>query len=132
MVIIMIGLAFGILNTMLMAVFERTRELGMLLALGMNRLRVFSMIIFETFALAVIGSILGILLGYGFLRWLMRVGINMGEGMMEFGYEPMVYPVMDVAYFINITLLVFSLSILAALYPAFKAIRLVPAVAVRK
>lgn len=132
MIIIMLGLGFGILNTMLMAVFERTRELGMLLALGMNKFKVFAMIILETISLAVSGAVLGMILGFWLIRWLGNTGIFMGEGMVEFGYEPMVYPIMDNAAFVNVTLIVFIIAVLASIYPALKAVGLVPAEAVRK
>lgn len=132
MIIIMLGLGFGILNTMLMAVFERTRELGMLLALGMNKMKVFVMIIFETVSLAASGALLGIILGFLLIYWLSDIGIFMGEGMVEFGYEPMVYPVIDNVAFINVTIIVFIIAVLASVYPALKAIGLVPAEAVRK
>jgi putative ABC transport system permease protein len=61
--IILLALSFGIINTMLMAVLERTREIGMLLALGMNRLKVFAMIVLETFFLVLAGCPVGYAIG---------------------------------------------------------------------
>ena len=63
--IILLALCFGIINTMLMAVLERVKEIGMLMAVGMNRRRIFFMIIFESIMLTVTGGIAGILIGAG-------------------------------------------------------------------
>ena len=62
--IILFALLFGIINTMLMAVLERVKELGMLMAVGMNKIRVFIMIMLETLFLALTGCVIGIFLGY--------------------------------------------------------------------
>ncbi len=64
MIIIIIGLVFSIINTMLMAVMERTRELGMLRAIGMNKTRTFSMVMYETLFLTIVGAPAGLLLGW--------------------------------------------------------------------
>ena len=63
MIIILAALAFGIVNTMLMAVLERTREIGMLAAIGMNRKKIFAMIMTESVFLSVIGGISGMIVG---------------------------------------------------------------------
>lgn len=132
MIIIMLGLGFGILNTMLMAVFERTREIGMLLALGMNKTKVFGLVMLETLIVAMSGAGIGMALGYTLTLWLRKTGVNLGDGMAEFGYDSFVRPAMDASTMINIGLLVFIIALLAAIYPSLKAIRLVPAEAVRK
>ncbi len=62
--IIMLALAFGIINTMLMTILERTKELGMLMAIGMNRRRIFKMIMLETIFLTIVGAVAGMLLGW--------------------------------------------------------------------
>ena len=62
--IIMLALIFGIINTMLMAVLERTKEFGMLMAVGMRRFSVFKMIIFETLILVMTAAPVGMLLGF--------------------------------------------------------------------
>jgi ABC-type lipoprotein release transport system permease subunit len=61
-VIILLALGFGIVNTMLMVVLERVRELGMLMAVGMNRSRVFRMIMLETIFLSITGAIMGMII----------------------------------------------------------------------
>ena len=59
MIIILGALGFGIVNTMLMVVLERTKELGMLMAIGMNKRKVFFMIMLETLFLALVGAVFG-------------------------------------------------------------------------
>ncbi|MEX0779986.1 MAG: FtsX-like permease family protein [Balneolales bacterium] len=135
MIIILLALAFGILNTMLMAIFERSRELGMLLAIGMNKVRVFLMITLETVLLTLTGAVIGMALGLITIRYLSSEGLNLesvgGSSLEEFGYAAIVYPVLGTQSFFVITLLVIFTALIAAVYPAIKALRLKPAEAVR-
>jgi ABC-type lipoprotein release transport system permease subunit len=133
--IVMLALIFGIINTMLMAVLERIRELGMLMAIGMNKLWVFSMIMFETFFLAVIGAPLGMLVGYGSIKILEDTGIDLSlwaSGLKEFGLETVIYPDVDSDVFIVLGVGIAITAVIAAIYPAIKAIRLRPVEALRK
>jgi ABC-type lipoprotein release transport system permease subunit len=135
MIIILIGLAFGILNTMLMAVFERTRELGMLLSVGMTKGRVFSMIVLETVFLSLIGGMGGIGCGWILISVFEQKGINLSgfsDALAEFGYEAIIYPEISSVALVGITALVLLTAVLASLFPAFKALSLNPAEAVRK
>lgn len=133
--IILLALSFGIVNTMLMAVLERMREIGVLMALGMSRLRLFGMILLETLLLTVIGAPLGILLAYATVAWFANVGIDLsavaGETMKDFGYAAVIYPELPVYSVIKVLYLVFLAAILSALVPAWKAIRLRPVEAIR-
>ena len=127
--IIMIALIFGIINTMLMAVLERYRELGMLMAIGMNKGRVYLMIVIETVFLSLVGGPLGILLGLLTMNWLGVQGIDLSaysEGLREFGYSSILYPYIENWTYIYVTVGVIITALLGALYPAFKAIRLNP------
>jgi ABC-type lipoprotein release transport system permease subunit len=95
LVILMVALAFGIVNTMLMAVLERERELGMLMAIGMNRQRIFSMILMETVFLSLVGGPIGCLLGYATVSWLGEAGIDLSawtKGLQQYGYSTRLYP----------------------------------------
>lgn len=133
--VIMIGLAFGLLNTMLMAVFERTKELGMLMAIGMNKTRIFSLIVLETMALSLTGTFVGMLLAYLSIAFTQSNGIDLSafsDVMKEIGFENMIYPEMNWAFFSVVPFIVFFTALLAAIYPAFKALSLNPADAVRK
>jgi ABC-type lipoprotein release transport system permease subunit len=136
MAVIMLALAFGILNTMLMAIFERMRELGMLLAIGMNKLRVFLMIMTESVILTLTGASAGLILAWFTLGYLGEKGIDMtamgGDAMAEFGYDAVVYPIAYTNDYITTIILVVITAILAAVYPAIKALRLNPGEVVRE
>lgn len=134
-IIFMLALIFGIINTMLMAVLERVRELGMLMAIGMNRWRVFLMILYETVGLALIAAPIGFLLGWRTIAWLGRIGVDLSiysQGLKQFGMSTMVYPEIDPGYYIQILVSVGITAIVGAIYPAIKAIRLRPVEALRK
>ena len=133
--IFMLALIFGIINTMLMAVLERIKELGMLMAVGMNKIRVFLMVVLETFFISLVGAPIGMILGYFTLKYLNRVGIdlsNWSSAMEEFGMSSIVRPIADSETFITIAIAVIITAVLAAIYPALKAIRLQPVEALRK
>ncbi len=133
--IILLALAFGLLNTMLMSVFERVKELGMLMSIGMNKKRVFVMILLETIFLSLSGAASGMAASYLTLLSLKDKGINLaplGAGSLsEFGFEPVVYPQLEVSFFIFLTIMVVAAAILTGIYPALKALRLNPAEAVK-
>ena len=134
--IILLGLGFGILNTMLMSVFERTRELGMLIAVGMSKMHVFRMIMLETLFLSFTGAITGMLSGFLLISWLGTKGINLaglaGDSLAIYGYGNMIYPDLEPQFYFQTAIMVLLIAVLSALYPAFKALKLVPAEAVRK
>lgn len=132
--IILLALGFGIVNTMLMSIMERTRELGMLAAIGMNRRRIFTMIMFESVFLSLTGGLAGMALSIGLISWTGHTGIYLGSfsvGFEKMGYSSMLYPSLDALFFINITLMVIFTGIVASIYPARRALRLNPALAIR-
>ena len=134
MVIIMAALAFGIVNTMLMVVLERTKELGMLTAIGMNKRKVFSMIMLESVFLSVIGGIAGMLIAWLVIALTAKNGINFlqyAEGMEAFGYSAHVFPQINATFFLMMTVLVILTGILSSVYPAIKALKLNPVEAIR-
>ncbi len=136
LIIILFALAFGLLNTMLMTIFERTRELGVLMSVGMSKLRVFTMILLETSFLVVIGSVFGTIIGALTVALTSRRGIDLSgfgaEAMSEFGFDSVIYPTLDNMFYLNLAILVLITAILSAVYPARKALKLNPADAVRK
>lgn len=132
-VIIMFALAFGIVNTMLMAVLERVRELGVLMALGMRRSRVFLMIMIETIFLSIVGGPLGLLAGYVTISYLEKNGINLSdysEGLESLGYGDILYPNLGAMDYAQIVIGVLVTALLASIYPAWKAIRYNPVEAI--
>lgn len=132
--VIFFALAFGIINTMLMAVLERIKELGMLMAVGMNKKRVFSMIMLETIFLTLVGSIAGMILGGALIGIFGQVGLNFAsvqEGFEAFGWSAMVYPSIELNFFFGVTALVIVVAILSSIIPARKALKLNPVEAIR-
>lgn len=133
--IIMLALAFGIINTMLMAVLERQREIGMLMAVGMGRMRIFLMIMFETGFLALIGGPLGILISYLTILYFGSHGIDLSafaDGFSGMGFDSMVYTQLDSHYYVEVAIQVVVVALVAAIYPAIRALRLNPVEAIRK
>jgi ABC-type antimicrobial peptide transport system permease subunit len=112
----------GMMNTMLMSVFERTREIGVLRAVGWTRWRVIGMIIGEALVLAVIGGVIGIAMGYGVLAWAAQ--------------QPAVSNVMDDTFTLDLVVQAFATALLLGVvggsYPAFRASQLLPAEAMRR
>ena len=133
--IILLALVFGIINTMLMAVLERIKELGMLMAVGMNKGKVFSMIVLETLFLTLIGAPIGILLGHLTITYFGRVGIDLSAfstAMQEYGLSEQLFLELEPVVYYQIPIGVLITAVLAALYPAWKAIRLRPVDAIHK
>ncbi|MGZ3900644.1 MAG: ABC transporter permease [Bacteroidia bacterium] len=133
--IILLALMFGIVNTMLMAVLERQHEFGMLMAIGMNKPKVFSMVVLETIMLTSIGIPLGILLTYITVGYFNKHGIDLSvfsEGMARLGFANVIHPDLESSYYLPISLMTAGSSVLSALYPAYKALKLKPAAAIRK
>jgi putative ABC transport system permease protein len=133
--IIIIALSFGIINTMLMAILERTQELGMLRSVGMNKRRTFIMIMTETFYVTMVGAPIGLLLSWLTISWVGSVGIDLSmlsKGLEHYGFKSMIYPHLELKYYVNITLMMFFASFISAVFPATKALKLNPVEAVRK
>jgi ABC-type lipoprotein release transport system permease subunit len=133
-IIILFALLFGIINTMLMVVLERVKEIGMLMAIGMNKLRIFSMIVLETILLSFVGGIIGVFLGAAVSKFFETHKIDLsvwGEVYQDLGYDPFVYTSLDFILLVNVTILVIITGIIASLYPAYKALKNDPADALR-
>ena len=134
LIVIMLALAFGIVNTMLMAVLERKKELGMLISVGMNKRKVFWMIVWESIFLALIAGPLGIIASYLAISFFGSYGIDLSfaaEGLRSVGLESMIYPTLNSNYYIVISVLVVTTAILSCIYPALKALKLNPAETLR-
>ena len=132
--IIMLALLFGIINNMLMAVLERRRELGMLMAVGMNKRKLFLMILIETLMLGIIAGPIGILLGDVTVRVMMRIGLDLStkkDGLAELGVGSVIYPEIVPEYYLIIAMMFITTALIAALFPAYKALKLNPVAAIR-
>jgi len=133
--IIMLALCFGILNTMLMVVLERVREFGMLMAVGMNKVKVFFMVMFETIFLMLTATPIGLGLAWITVWYFSKYGLDFSgqsDGLGSMGIDPIVYPSLTYDYYPKVILLVVVAAILSAIYPAIRAVRLNPAESIRK
>jgi len=132
--IILFALAFGVINTMLMSVLERVKELGMLMAIGMNKKRVFNMIMLESIFLTLTGAVVGMIGSAIIVHILSKTGINFemwSEGFEALGYAAIVYPKVTWFNYIVITVMVIITGMISSIWPARKALRLNPVEALR-
>lgn len=136
MLIIFLALAFGIENTMLMAILERTKEVGMMLALGLDKLRLFLMVMWETVLLTLAGVPVGILVAWILIDRLNKKGMDWTrsekELMQSFGFQSIIYPEFPWERIIMIIMIVMGTALLSCLYPAARALKMQPSESIRK
>jgi putative ABC transport system permease protein len=135
MIIIVIALMFGIVNTMLMAVLERTPELGMLMAVGLSRGKAFQMIMYETIMLTLVGAPFGIALSALTVYYTGINGIDLSafaQGFEMYGMSYLIYPILNVEQYVSNALIIALAAVFAAILPSWKALRLNPVEAIRK
>ncbi len=134
MIIVLLALSFGIINSMLMAVLERKKELGMLMAVGMKKIKIFSMISFETIFLSLIAAPIGLLLSYISIQYFSTHGIdlsNFSTGLASFGIGTKIYTFLPANVYFEITALTVLIAFISSLFPARRALKLNPAEAVK-
>lgn len=127
--LIVLGItATVIVNTLIMAVFERTREIGILMAIGMKSHRIMAMFLSESALLAVGGIIMGLVIGLLVVFYFSQVGFHIGNIGYSSGFliGNTIYPLFDLNDIVNLTILTFIITLLAGLYPAWMASRLEP------
>ena len=127
--VVFIAMAFGIVNTLLMAVFERIREFGLLKALGMRPRGIVQGVLAESFFLLLLGAAAGNALGVLSVSLLAESGIDlsaMAEGLEYVGMPRVVHPQLQGGDFLLANVVVFVLGIVVSLYPAVKAARFTP------
>jgi ABC-type lipoprotein release transport system permease subunit len=132
--VLIILVAFSVLNTQLMSVMERTREFGVISALGIRPRRLAALVLLETALMALIGLGIGLFLG-----WLVSLYFNI-NGFSYPGMEQVaerynlpgeMYPSITVGTMLLGPVVVFAFCLLAALYPALRLYRLRPVAAMR-
>jgi ABC-type lipoprotein release transport system permease subunit len=133
-VVIFLALSFGLVNTLVMAVFERVREIGLMLALGMKPAMILGQIIIESMLLLSVGLLIGDVLAYASVVPL-ESGIDISvvaKGMEMFGASSMLYPKLYLKDVVLANVVVLFLGFLASLSPAWRASRYEPVEAITK
>jgi ABC-type lipoprotein release transport system permease subunit len=128
-VVVFVAMGFGIVNTTLMAVFERMREFGVLKALGMRPGRIVAIIETEAFFILIFGLVIGNVLGLLSCWALSFNGIDLSalaQGVEYAGMARIIYPVLRIQDVVDANLVVLGLGLLVSLYPAVKAARFRP------
>lgn len=133
--ILFVVVAVGITNTVLMAVMERTREFGVVMALGTRDIQVVRMVFYEACILGVAGLLIGAALGLGISQYFAVTGINLerySQGLESMpGLTGVIYPMPRADRTLLLSLVVFVTALIAAFYPAWKTARLRPVDAIR-
>ena len=129
MMIILSGLSFGVINTMLMAILERRKEIGMLMSIGMNRYKIFMMISFETIFLSLIALPFGLITSYLIVEYYSVVGIDLSvveAGLENFGVGTRLYFKVPNEEYYYVSLMVFVISIFSSIFPSIRALKINP------
>lgn len=136
-VIIFFVAALGVVNTMLMSVFERTREFGVLKAIGMARSRIFGLIVMEAAALVAVSAVVGTGLGLCVDLYMVRRGIDLssltgGFSVGGVGLQPVLHSAITAEGLLLPAFILAPICVIASMYPAVRAARLRPAVGMRE
>lgn len=132
--LLVLVVAFSILNTFLMAIFERTREFGVLMAIGTTPGRLTKVLLIESMAMTLIGIIAGILIGSLLTLYFQTHGIDFSGSadlLSQFGISGRMYPKLSWLSAVSGPLAVLVITFFAALYPALKVKRMKPVEAMR-
>ncbi|MEO2067127.1 MAG: FtsX-like permease family protein [Flavobacteriaceae bacterium] len=134
MLIVLSGLSFGIINTMLMAILERKKEIGMLMSIGMSKVYIFLMICLETVFLSLVAIPFSVLITYITIDYFSVSGIDLsivGSGLENFGIGTILYLKLPYEYYFNLSLLVILISFISSMFPAIRALKINPAEATK-
>lgn len=137
LVIILVMVVFGIVNTVLMSVLERTREFGLLRALGLSRHHLLLLVFSESLLLSLLAVVSGWCVGGGTHLWFSTHGIDFSALMpdstaiMGTFMDPIIYTELSQQRVIELTVIVFIATLSSGIYPAVKAARVTPVEALR-
>jgi putative ABC transport system permease protein len=129
LVILLAIVIIGIMNTMWIAIRERTREIGTLRAIGMQRWGVLRLFLLESFQMGVIGTVVGAMLGAGVAALLNAAKIEVPLTVQMFLMSDKLFLSVHAGTLVRAAILITAITTLAALYPAYRAARLRPVAA---
>ena len=133
--IVLFVIAMGIMNTLLMSVLERTREFGVMMALGTEPGQILRIVIYESLALSAIGIVVGTILGVIVTAYYHNVGIDLTNLMDASETIPGMTPILKPALILGslwwAAFALFATGAVTAIYPAIRAARLEPVTAIR-
>ncbi|PLX98818.1 MAG: ABC transporter permease [Desulfuromonas sp.] len=136
-IILYIATGLGILNTIFMSVMERTREFGILMALGLRPHQIKRLVLLESFLLGLIGVAFGLVLGLSLSYYMATVGIDLSAWITPVTYaggtiQPRLKAIFEQRNFIDPAWLLIVISLLAGYFPARRAAKLQPVEAIRE
>jgi ABC-type lipoprotein release transport system permease subunit len=134
MVVVFMALSFGLINTLMMAVFERVREIGLMQALGMRPAAIVYQFLFESLLLLVLGLLAGNVLAISTIM-LLQDGIDVSavsQGLEMMGAASVMYPVLQWPDLVLANVVVIVLGTFASLLPAWRASRYLPVEAIAR
>ena len=135
LLILIVIVAFGILNTVLMSVTERFNEFGISLSIGMPQMKLVYLVFIETIFIAIIGIVLGNIIGWGINYYILLNPIQFGGEFekiyAEYGFLPVIESSLNITIFINTSVSIFVISLISSLYPAYKVYKLEPLKGIR-
>ncbi|RMH42653.1 MAG: ABC transporter permease [Deltaproteobacteria bacterium] len=129
--------AIGIFNTVLMSVVERTREFGVMMAIGASRTRMFAVVLSEAAILAIVACAAGVAIALALHGWLSTTGLDVSQFYGEdfefagIAFRGRIYSTLYPSQVAGWTAAVFAIVLASALYPALRATRLEPVEAMR-
>ncbi|MGD9782255.1 MAG: ABC transporter permease [Kiritimatiellia bacterium] len=130
-----LAMAFGIVNTLMISIGERTHEIGVLMAVGMTRGRLMAVILLESFFIAGVAVAVGLAAGGALTGWFHVRGIDLtafSEGLDLYGMAHVIRPVLVAGDVGSAVAGTFAISIVFSLLPAWRAARMVPVQALRQ
>ncbi len=127
--VFVLAMGFGIVNILLMSVFDRTREFGVLMAVGMQKNRIFMLILYEGLFLGVLGALLGVIASVTLILILNHTGLDlsmMSDALSGYGVDTTLYPRVKLSEYQYIAMMVVFASLIAAIYPARQVLKKQP------
>lgn len=135
MIIVVFIIGLGIVNTMMMSIFERTREIGTMMALGTSENKIFGIITLEIVLIGVVGTFIGCVIGIPFTQYFAERGVSLSAdgGSFSMGgmsFESMIYPVLSLGSLIIPSIAIAITTVVASVFPILRISKLKPVEAI--